>query len=179
MGWSLGYDTGWDRWIGYGVPATCDFPGCGERIDRGLAYVCGSEPYGGDRGCGLYFCMQHLQLGYDEETETLVGPQLCAQCTARRPPFEPTPDVYDWLDHVLFHSSWREWRNDNQAGAAVLVSRWVHAFVDHVVLEHGFDLASTQAQPDLRPTAGYHRHLHLTRPDEQAHEHDFEEEESE
>ena len=50
MGWSIGYDSNWDRDIGYGVPAYCDHPDCNEEIDRGLSYVCGGEPYGGDRG---------------------------------------------------------------------------------------------------------------------------------
>jgi hypothetical protein len=52
MGWSIGFDTTWNRDIGYGVPAICDRPGCGEAIDRGLSFVCGGEPYGGEKGCG-------------------------------------------------------------------------------------------------------------------------------
>lgn len=176
MSWALGYDTGWDRWIGYGVPALCDFPCCGERIDRGLAYVCGSDPRGGDRGCGLYFCTEHLHYGYDDESGEALGPQLCERCTIHSAPFDPTPDLYDWLDHVLFHSSWKRWRNENPGATGIVVSRWLNAFTDHVVLEHGFNLESTQAQPDMRPTAGYHRHLHQTQPTLQTHEHDFEEE---
>ena len=60
MSWAIGFDSRWNRDIGYGVPATCDFPGCGVDIDRGLAFVCGGEPYGGEDGCGLYFCASHL-----------------------------------------------------------------------------------------------------------------------
>lgn len=41
MGWSIGFDSNWNRDIGYGVPAFCDHPGCTAEIDRGLAYVCG------------------------------------------------------------------------------------------------------------------------------------------
>ena len=44
MGWSIGFDRRWNRDIGYGVPATCDQPGCGADIDRGLAFVCGGDP---------------------------------------------------------------------------------------------------------------------------------------
>ena len=44
MGWAVGFDNNWNRDIGYGVPAICDFPGCGEEIDRGLGYVCGGGP---------------------------------------------------------------------------------------------------------------------------------------
>ena len=61
MSWALGYDSQWMRDIGYGLPAYCDHPGCMAEIDRGLAYVCGSEPYGGEHGCGLYFCDKHLR----------------------------------------------------------------------------------------------------------------------
>jgi hypothetical protein len=46
MSWAIGYDGRWKRDIGYGVPAYCDHPGCNEEIDRGLAHVCGGEPYG-------------------------------------------------------------------------------------------------------------------------------------
>ncbi|HEV7521417.1 MAG TPA: hypothetical protein VGP89_09990, partial [Candidatus Angelobacter sp.] len=60
MGWSLGFDSNWQRDIGYGVPAYCDHPKCNKKIDRGLSYVCGGEPYGGELGCGLYFCSEHL-----------------------------------------------------------------------------------------------------------------------
>jgi len=52
MGWSIGFDSRWNRDIGYGVPAYCDHPKCNEEIDRGLAYVCcGEQPYGGEHGC--------------------------------------------------------------------------------------------------------------------------------
>ena len=44
MGWSIGFDTRWNRDIGYGVPAYCDHPGCNKEIDRGLSHVCGGEP---------------------------------------------------------------------------------------------------------------------------------------
>ncbi len=53
MGWSIGSDG--DRDIGYGVPAECDHPDCTAEIDRGLSYVCGGDPYGGEYGCGLFF----------------------------------------------------------------------------------------------------------------------------
>jgi len=51
MSWAIGYDTRWQRDVGYGVPAWCDHPGCEAEIDRGLSYVCGNEPYGGDHEC--------------------------------------------------------------------------------------------------------------------------------
>ena len=42
------------------VEATCDQRGCAEKIDRGLAYLCGEVPNGEEGGCGRYFCMNHI-----------------------------------------------------------------------------------------------------------------------
>lgn len=75
MGWG---DCGIDdigRPIGYNIEATCDFPGCKAKIDRGLSYVCGSMHLGGEHGCGRYFCSEHLFLGGPE--------QLCPECYAK------------------------------------------------------------------------------------------------
>ena len=99
MGWAVGYDTKWSRDIGYGVPSVCDHPDCGEKIDRGLAYVCGGEPYGGEWGCGLYFCPKHR--GHDS---------LCERCAAEQDPFTPKPDTLEWINHKLADPSWAEWR---------------------------------------------------------------------
>ena len=103
MGWSIGYDTNWDRDIGYGVPAICDHPECAEKIDRGLGYVCGKGvPYGGDDGCGLFFCVSH------------GGGHLCEKCTDGNDPdrdlFEPKPDVEEWTNHKMTDPSWAQWR---------------------------------------------------------------------
>lgn len=102
MGWQIGYDSRWGRDIGYGVPATCDAPRCGQSIDRGLAYVCGGEPYGGEHGCGLYFCDAHL----------LITPrrrQRCARCVAGKPPYErPSPDTAEWTEWKLTDESWEQ-----------------------------------------------------------------------
>ena len=103
MGWSVGYDERWKRDIGYGVPATCDYPGCGARIDRGLSHVCcGEEPYGGD-GCGLYFCERH---------HGWAGGK-CSRCHNYRPPFKPTPDIEMWTHHKMTDPSWAEWRKEH------------------------------------------------------------------
>jgi hypothetical protein len=105
MGWSLGYDSSWHRDIGYGVPAYCDHPKCKRVIDRGLSYVCGNEPYGGERGCGLYFCGDHQQDGY----------QRCERCAKRskKGPFDARPDHPRWMKHKLKHASWQKWRDEN------------------------------------------------------------------
>jgi hypothetical protein len=105
MGWSVGFDSNWNRDIGYGVPAFCDHPRCDKKIDRGLAYVCGAEPYGGDKGCGLYFCGQHQ--GVD---------QLCSRCRNRKPPFAAKPDHPEWTHHKLTDESWAEWRMEENYG---------------------------------------------------------------
>jgi hypothetical protein len=116
MGWSIGWDGNWNRHVGYGVPAECDHPDCTEEIDRGLAYVCGDEPFGGDRGCGLYFCGGHLLHHYDEQTRRL-GPQLCERCIddpdGENPRFEPKPDVQEWIDWKLTDDSWAAWRAEH------------------------------------------------------------------
>jgi hypothetical protein len=90
MSWANGYDEKWNRDIGYGVPAFCDHPACNEKIDRGLSYVCGGQPYGGEDGCGLFFCLNHMAIG--EETM-----QQCERCGQQKPPFEPKPDHPDWV----------------------------------------------------------------------------------
>lgn len=107
MGWSIGYDSTWKRDIGYGVPATCDHPGCGEQIDRGLGFVCGGEPYGGEHGCGLFFCSKHRQIAGDRRENA----SLCARCYRGRSPFKPTPDAPEWIEHKLTHASWARWRD--------------------------------------------------------------------
>lgn len=106
MGWSIGYDDKWKRDIGYGVPASCDHPGCTAEIDRGLAYVCGGDPYGGEHGCGLYFCGEHLFM-------SLRRPQRCARCKANRKPFSATPDRPEWIQWKLTDDSWKEWREEH------------------------------------------------------------------
>lgn len=108
MGWSIGFDSEWNRDIGYGVPATCDFPGCNEKIDRGLAYVCGSEPYGGDRGCGLYFCQKHL------DYHPRLHKKLCPRCSRNKnTPYKAKPDHPEWIWFKLKDASWAEWRKVN------------------------------------------------------------------
>lgn len=116
MGWSIGYDNTWKRDVGYGVPATCDHPGCGAAIDRGLEYVCGGQPYGGEHGCGLHFCgaHQHIAGGRRENVA------LCMRCYSGRMPFKPTPDVPRWIEHKLNDESWQRWRDRNPAEVKAL-----------------------------------------------------------
>lgn len=102
MSWSIGFDRHWQRDIGYGVPAFCDHPQCDQEIDRGLSYVCGhGEPYGGERGCGLYFCGKH------------GGGDLCSRCRHYKRPFAAKPDHPRWIRHLLTDASWAQWRAEN------------------------------------------------------------------
>lgn len=105
MSWSIGYDGKWKRDIGYGVPAYCDHPDCSEVIDRGLAHVCGGEPYGGEEGCGLYFCGEHHR--FDDK-------ELCERCSRQLNPFEAKPDHPNWINHKLTDDSWKEWRDEHK-----------------------------------------------------------------
>lgn len=115
MGWSIGYDTNWKRDIGYGVPATCDHPDCNKQIDRGLSYVCGGDPYGGEKGCGLFFCTDHMYWGNADD-----DPQMCERCRDGKPAFEPKPDTQEWRDWKRTHDSWAQWREENPEEAAAL-----------------------------------------------------------
>lgn len=99
MSWAVGFDSRWNRDIGYGVPAHCDHPGCRRVINRGLAYVCcGQEPYGGE-GCGLFFCGKHADWN-----------GRCERCQTGEEPFAAKPDHKRWTKHKMTDESWAEWR---------------------------------------------------------------------
>lgn len=115
MGWSVGYDPNWRRDVGYGVPAKCDHPECDSDIDRGLPYVCGGDVYGGEHGCGLFFCDEHL--GWISGGRV---PQRCDPCLDGKPPFTPKPDLPLWIEHKLADPSWQRWRDENPDEVAAL-----------------------------------------------------------
>lgn len=110
MGWSIGYDSKWRRDIGYGVPCLCDHPGCNKEIDRGLSYVCGGDVEGGEHGCGLFFCGDHLW--YRRPRGEKRDFQNCKRCLTYKPPYTPKPDVQEWLDWKETDESWAEWRKE-------------------------------------------------------------------
>lgn len=112
MGWSIGWDSNWKRDIGYGVPAECDHPKCHEKIDRGLSFVCGGEPYGGEYGCGLFFCAGHL-LMCPKRDGSIV--QLCPKCASyRKTAYKPKADAPEWIRHKATDPSWAEWREQQR-----------------------------------------------------------------
>ena len=107
MSWEVGFDERWNRDVGYGVPSVCDHPDCDEEIDRGLAYVCGGEPYGGDHGCGLFFCEEHRAFASDRDAS------LCDRCANDLDHYAPKEDTMEWAEWKLEDESWREWREQN------------------------------------------------------------------
>jgi hypothetical protein len=108
MSWSLGFDDSWNRWIGYGVPAYCDYPKCNKEIDRGLSYVCGSDSYGGENGCGLYFCNDHLNIVESKIDKRII--HICDRCEKHKKPFKSSKEHPDWIKHLEEDESWEEWR---------------------------------------------------------------------
>lgn len=61
MGWANCGTDSKGRPIGYAHEATCDHPGCTEKIDRGLGYACGGWHGDGSPpgSCEGYFCERH------------------------------------------------------------------------------------------------------------------------
>ena len=110
MSWALGFDRNWNRDVGYGVPAFCDAPGCNEKIDRGLSYVCGGEPFGGEHGCGLHFCGKHTWHRTLRSGEMV---QNCKRCLTYKKPYTPKPDHPEWVEWKLTDASWAAWRAEN------------------------------------------------------------------
>lgn len=105
MGWSIGYDRKFMRFIGYSVPGLCDHPECNEKIDRGVDFTCGGSRSEWDEnsGCGLHFCEEH------------GGGGLCERCEEGQESFEPKPDCDEWVEWTATDESWEEWRDENNA----------------------------------------------------------------
>ena len=118
MGWSIGFDSNWKRDVGYGVPGTCDHPECKNEIDRGLSYVCGGDIFGGEHGCGLYFCYEHLVFAGDARNNV----QLCTACRYGKKHYTPKPDTPEWINWKMTDESWQQWRDENPDEVAKLSS---------------------------------------------------------
>ena len=129
MGFSYYEHNGRD--MGYDVPSKCDHPDCTADIERGIEALCGGDPDGGKYGCGRVFCCTHLEFVSflpefedmeDEEVDELLGrdesTRICERCFNKRKPFNPKPDVKEWIDHKLTDSSWKQWRLENPAKVA-------------------------------------------------------------
>lgn len=58
---------------GYLINDTCNYPYCGEKIDRGLDYLCYS--------CTKYFCWKHKSFSEDEyECFAGISGEICVLC---------------------------------------------------------------------------------------------------
>jgi len=104
MGYQCYEHNGRDQ--GYGVPCQCDHPGCNEKIHRGVSYACGGDPM---ENCGLFFCGKHRANYPDDESNGVC--ERCADPDAM--PFEPKPDIQEWIDWKLTDESWSKWRAEN------------------------------------------------------------------
>lgn len=111
MSWAVGFDSDRNRFIGYGVPAYCDQPGCNVTIDRGISHTCGDYPGGGEHGCGLHFCDDHLHR----------YPQVCSACANEQKAFPPSQEHPTWSHHLLTDETWAEWRAENTETAKQLL----------------------------------------------------------
>jgi len=150
MSWAIGFDSNWNRDIGYGVPATCDHPGCGKAIDRGLSYVCGGGPYGGEHGCGLFFCGDHLAPSDGEPGDWAF---VCERCRAGEDAewFEPTPDTPEWVNHKLTDESWAQWRAENPEATETMRATPANASGDFRPCGNETQPAARQQSPEKEP----------------------------
>jgi hypothetical protein len=78
MSWARGIGAD-GREIGYAIEATCDFPGCTAKIDRGLSYLCGGPTWQSGEGCGRYFCPTHLGYAWNGD-DSVRSIQACPEC---------------------------------------------------------------------------------------------------
>lgn len=106
------YDNQHKRDVGDNVPGYCDYPHCKEIIERSIARVCGSAPFGGSWGCGLFFCDDHITPLDDDSVIS-----LCERCAHNLnnpgdplPEYEPSADLAPWINFKLHHSSFAKWR---------------------------------------------------------------------
>jgi hypothetical protein len=100
------------RDCGYGVPCLCDHPECEKKIDRGLSYLCGESPGDEQFGCGLYFCESHL-VGMRKPRGLDRSIWLCGRCYRYLTPYDPKPDIAEWIEWKLTDESWQRWREEN------------------------------------------------------------------
>ncbi|MBI1625217.1 hypothetical protein [Comamonas suwonensis] len=104
MGYSVGWDSDNNRWMGYGVPSTCEHPECNEKVDRGMGCSC--------EGCGLAFCGKHWHMGFCEPCLNLTD---VGEYPDGINPFRAKPEHPEWLGHLRNDPTWAEWRKDNMA----------------------------------------------------------------
>ncbi len=107
MGWSIGWDSDYQRFKGYGVPCLCEHPECSAKIDRGMSYLC--------KGCEMAFCGNHLVAQFCERCLDREGLESDAEDIDAHPdakPFPLKPEHPEWLTHIRTDESWTEWREE-------------------------------------------------------------------
>lgn len=117
MSWAIGDSTKHNRIIGYGVPCICEHPNCNKKIDRGLSYICGGDIDGGEHGCGLFFCAEHLlhaPAPHEAANDDADYYQLCNRCANYKTPYTIKPDCFQWVYWILTDESWHQWRVENK-----------------------------------------------------------------
>lgn len=77
MGWANCGTDSKGRPIGYVFPATCDHPGCHNKIDRGLSYACGDMHGEDEISCEGYFCSIHRCTHVEHDGRSH---QVCSEC---------------------------------------------------------------------------------------------------
>jgi len=121
MGYQV-YEVG-PRFGGYGVPTICEYPTCKKKIDRGMSYACGEEPFS-EFGCDRYFCDDHRHYtgfkcdGSDERCDheedcECTFKNVCERCRDEKPSFDYKPETKVWMRFQLKDPSWKEWRDEN------------------------------------------------------------------
>ncbi|MFD9072091.1 hypothetical protein [Streptomyces lasiicapitis] len=108
------YRNGQKIEAGYAVAATCEEDGCGNRIDRGLSYLCGKMPGGDEHGCGGYYCENHLSCANQckrcsdaaDKVNTWVHPETGEEFDLRDQ-FLPAGQSYDARGIVWRHAGQR------------------------------------------------------------------------
>lgn len=87
MGWAFCGQNRHGQETGYGVPATCDEPGCEKEIDHGLGYLCGGNRFLHDteHTCAKYYCGEHLFFAdtVDPDTGERCYVQACSRCVEK------------------------------------------------------------------------------------------------
>lgn len=111
------------------MTATCEHPGCNEKIDRGMSFACGGEPFS-EYGCDRYFCPAHLfYTQFNKEGEVCsreddcqcVTVAVCKKChEGKGDLFDYKPEHPEWVYHLLNHHSWERWRKENPDAVAEL-----------------------------------------------------------
>ena len=74
--------------------------------------------------------------------------QLCERCAGEKEPFDPKPDVSEWVRWKLTDESWAKWRAENPDEVERLTQRLAEKRVDRAVQVTKVIGSSTLTCPD-------------------------------